>query len=64
MDLAWAESLIEQCQATNVAIHVKQLGSVAAKEMGLKHSKAGDWDEWPEHLRIREYPVTAQRERI
>jgi protein gp37 len=58
MDLAWAESLIQQCRAAGVAMHVKQLGSVLAKENGLSNSKGGDWTEWPEHLRIREYPAS------
>ena len=22
----------------------------------LKHTKGGDWDEWPEDLRVRQYP--------
>ena len=57
MDLRWTESLVEQCQKSGVATHVKQLGSVLAKEMGLQDRKGGDWTEWPQHLRIREYPI-------
>lgn len=60
MDLSWADSLIAQCQAAGVAIHVKQLGSVFAKKMQLNSAKGGDWNEWPERLRIREYPLLAQ----
>lgn len=60
MDLAWADSLISQCERATVPIHVKQLGSVLAKEMGLNSVKGGDWNEWPEQLRIREYPRLAQ----
>lgn len=56
MDLRWAENLVAQCQGAGISIHVKQLGSVSAKEMGLKDRKGGDWMEWPDHLRIREYP--------
>jgi protein gp37 len=61
MDLAWAESIVEQCQAAEVSIHVKQLGSVLARRMALKDSKGGDWSQWPEQLRIREYPASKQR---
>lgn len=64
MELSWAESLISQCQAAGIAIHVKQLGSVLAKQMNATHSKGGDWTEWPEHLRIRGYPLDPKREQV
>lgn len=57
MQIAWAESLVKQCRAAHVAIHVKQLGSVWAKENGASDRKGGDWSQWPKHLQIREYPA-------
>jgi len=57
MDVRWAENLLDQCQCAGVAIHVKQFGSVLAREMGFRDRKGGDWTEWPEPLRIREYPI-------
>jgi protein gp37 len=65
MDIRWAESIVDRSCAANVAVHVKQLGSVWAQQTRrdtglLVDPKGGDWDFWPEHLRIREYPVVAQ----
>lgn len=57
MSLSWAESIIQQCRRADVPVHVKQLGSVIARESGLQDRKGGNWLEWPEHLRIREYPA-------
>ena len=42
-DLAWARSLIAQCRAAGVPV--------------FKSSKGGTPSEWPEDLRVREYPA-------
>ena len=60
LGLAWVESLIEQCRATDTAVFVKQLGEVWARGHHTRERHAGNSDEWPEHLRIREFPQTAQ----
>ncbi len=52
MELAWVYSLIERARAAGTAVFVKQLGTVLAGG-----GKGGDWDRWPEDLRIREYPT-------
>jgi protein gp37 len=56
-DLSWIESIIEQCRKAKAPVFVKQMGTHLAKEMGLKDRHGGDIDEWPEHLRIREFPI-------
>lgn len=56
MDLSWAESLVEQCRDAEVAVFVKQLGQVWARANSTKERHAGDPAEWPEHLRVREWP--------
>ena len=48
MDLEWAIDLVRQCQAAGVACFVKQI------QVNGKVSK--DPSEWPEELRVREYP--------
>jgi hypothetical protein len=72
-DLAWARSIVQQCKAAGVACFVKQLGanpfvaepdrdwSVGAPDgtFGLADRKGGDPSEWPEDLRVREFPVGA-----
>lgn len=71
--LAWVRSIVDQCRAAGVPCFVKQLGTgaydlagdslnddgtvpVGAYLDGL-HPKAGDPSEWPEDLRVREYPT-------
>lgn len=56
MDLDWAADLVRQCKAAGVPCFVKQLGSVWAKKAKAKSAKGGDPNEWPEHLRVREFP--------
>lgn len=62
-DLAWARSTIRQCREAGVAVFVKQLGA-NAREDGLlwprSDRKGGDPAEWPEDLRVREYPGTGR----
>lgn len=55
MDLAWARWIVEQCADADTACFVKQVGSVLGRDWGAG-SKGGDWDRWPDDLRVREYP--------
>lgn len=66
-DLAWARSTIAQCRAASVRCFVKQLGAwpifsalfADAPRQGherLRDRKGGDWSEWPEDVRVREWP--------
>lgn len=56
-NISWIESIINQCRFGEVSVFVKQLGSHLAKEMNLKDRLGGDPDEWPENLRVREFPI-------
>jgi protein gp37 len=70
-NLAWAESLLEQCRAAGVPFFMKQIGSKPfwpcnVADDGIDgtlyppvKSKGGDPSEWPEHLRVREFPSPA-----
>ena len=61
MDLEWAYSLIRQCRRAGVAVFMKQVGSVAAAELGpFAGQGGGEWDAFPDDLRVREFPVTAE----
>jgi protein gp37 len=53
MQIEWAETIVRQCQDADVPVFMKQLGSVT----GGKHHQ--DIDTFPDHLRVREYPITA-----
>lgn len=58
LDLDLLRFLIRQVRflLPHAAVSVKQLGTPWAVLNGATHPKGGDWSEWPEDLRIREYP--------
>lgn len=65
-DVAWIRSIVSQCKAAGVECFVKQLGSrpqFLADPMKTAHAshcgKGGDPAEWPEDLRVREFPHAA-----
>jgi protein gp37 len=58
-DLAWVRSIVQQCRAAGVPVFVKQLGSRPVEDgrsVPLTSLKGGKLPEWPEDLRIREFP--------
>ena len=66
----WIRDIVQSCKTANVPVFVKQLGSFPFKEnqrtlssateklprIKLADRKGGYMDEWPEDLRIREFP--------
>lgn len=65
-DIAWARSIIAQCKSAAVPCFVKQLGAKPVDhhpqsdlefDLDLKDSHGGDWNEWSEGLRVREFPA-------
>lgn len=57
-NVEWIRSLVKECQAAGVAAFVKQLGSLHDGPP-CKDAKGGDMAEWPEELRVREWPPVA-----
>lgn len=70
-NVEWIRSIVRQSKAAGVPAFVKQLGSLAVEHIqvegfdheqlandggGFKHPKGGDMSEWPEDLRVREFP--------
>lgn len=63
-DLAWPRSIIAQCREAGVPVFHKQLGSHVhevsdggqLKSWFPNDPKGGDMSEWPEDLRVREFP--------
>jgi protein gp37 len=55
-DLAWARSIRDQCKSAGVPCFVKQLGENPVG-LGLAGAWPIGWTEWPEDLRIREFPA-------
>jgi protein gp37 len=55
--LIWIENIIEQCRGFgNIRIFIKQMGTHLAKELKMSDRHGGNINEFPEHLRIREFP--------
>jgi protein gp37 len=71
-NVAWVQSIRDQCQAAGVACFVKQLGAKVCGEGKdwhdwraiLKDKKGGDWTEWPEDLRVRQFPAGSKQAAI
>lgn len=71
-NVEWVRSLVRQCNDVSVPPFVKQVGAVAfdgrfegkadhssfdrCERLKLSHPKGGDPSEWPEDLRVREFP--------
>lgn len=69
-DIGWIEDIVAQAAGTKTKVFVKQLGDNPVSKTGLgcmtvhhhfKAPKAGDPDEWPQVLRVREMPAGAAR---
>ncbi len=56
MEGAWVLGLIEQTRDAGTPMFVKQMGCVYAQHHGLRDPKGGGMEEWPELLRVREFP--------
>ena len=57
--LQWYESAIEQCQEAGVAVFMKQMGTWLSKELKMSDRHGGDINEFPKHLKVREFPKAA-----
>ncbi|MEO5776465.1 MAG: DUF5131 family protein [Flavobacterium sp.] len=56
-ELKWLEKIIVDLKSeTDVAVFNKQLGTWLSKQLGCKERHGGNIEEWPEHLRVREFP--------
>lgn len=64
-DPSWIKDIASQCRDAGVPCFVKQLGANIADRFGklgfealerVKDKKGGDPSEWPEELRVREWP--------
>ncbi|MBK6515763.1 MAG: DUF5131 family protein [Polyangiaceae bacterium] len=58
----WIESIVRQCAEAGVPCFVKQLGAMSVSEhrpapsAGLRSKAGADPSEWPEDLRVQEFP--------
>ncbi len=65
-DTDWIRSIVQQCRNADVPVFVKQLGAKPMTSLAdctkdrifeIASSKGGDPEEWPEDLRVREFPA-------
>ena len=59
----WAREILRQCRGADVPFFMKQMGAVfndGRFTLRLRHRAGADPSEWPEDLRVREYPDPAR----
>jgi len=66
-DLGWARDLVAQTKGSPIAMFVKQLGAdpidgLAGYSVILRDRKGGDPSEWPEELRVQQFPRVVRAE--
>ena len=54
--LEWYYNIVLQCKKNGVPVFVKQLGTWLAKELQLSDRHGTDIDEYPDTLKVREFP--------
>ncbi|MFC4500672.1 MULTISPECIES: DUF5131 family protein [Streptomyces] len=59
LEVDWIRDVVDRCRTSGVTPFVKQLGTVWAKANGAADKKGGEPDDWPEDLRVREFPAAA-----
>jgi protein gp37 len=62
--LGHAKDIVRGCKAAGIAVFMKQAGANPVNREGercphIRHPKGADMAEWPEELRVREFPRTA-----
>jgi protein gp37 len=55
-ELAWLDNIVEDCKEVGVPVFVKQLGTHLAKQFGLSDRHGGNIEEFPENLKVRQFP--------
>lgn len=62
-DIAWAKDIVNQCRQAGASPFLKQLGAKPmdnGRHVKLRDSHGSDWSEWPDDLRVREFPNAFQ----
>lgn len=56
-NLNWFYFMKKQCREANVPLFIKQLGTHLARQMGVSDQHGRIMFEWPDDLKIREFPI-------
>jgi protein gp37 len=59
-ELKWIQDIITQCKMYGIPVFVKQMGTYLSKEMKMSDRHGGNIDEFPEQLKLRQFPMTAR----
>lgn len=63
LEVSWVMHLQRQCRDAGVPIFIKQLGrfpiAASGSAVKMRDAKGGDMSEWPELIRVREFPGAA-----
>lgn len=54
--LEWIEQIVNFCQFNYIPVFVKQMGTHLAKQLKMSDRHGGNIEEFPEYLRVREFP--------
>lgn len=55
-ELEWIENIVKDCKRNSIAVFVKQMGTHLSKVLKMSDRHGGDIAEFPDHLKIREFP--------
>lgn len=55
-ELQWIEKIVVDCQRNQIPVFVKQMGTYLSKQLKMSDRHGGNIEEFPEPLRIREFP--------
>lgn len=54
--LEWIEQIVSDCKSLHIPVFVKQMGTHLAKELGMSERHGGNFDEFPDSVKFREFP--------
>lgn len=55
-ELSWIEGIVSQCKQSHIPVFAKQMGTYLSKELKMTDRHGGNINEFPEHLKIRQFP--------
>jgi protein gp37 len=55
-EIDWFDLIVHQCKLDRIPVFVKQMGTHLAKAMSMSDRHGGDINEFPDHLKVREFP--------
>lgn len=56
-NISWIGSIMTYYKSKGAAVFIKQLGTALSQKLCLKSRSGDEPSEWPEHLRVQEFPV-------